>query len=140
MRDIFAQCLWVRQYDYDRDAVLAKYRDAGYDIDEVLMEFVDNYIEMRFIWLSGERTEIELTTDSRSYMHTHRVNMIRSAKIVSADLWPVGELFDAATTLVLGSDRTFYVYGDGGIQRIDVGFAETLQALVSDRWDKTFLS
>jgi hypothetical protein len=113
MKDIVAKCLWVRQFECDPGDVLSMYARAGYRESDELAEFVNSYTEMRFIWLYGDRMEVELTTDFQGALLVHKSNVRQAENKCGVLFWPVGEAFETFDAFLLGENGVFYLAGEG---------------------------
>ncbi|MBB3733256.1 hypothetical protein [Nonomuraea dietziae] len=139
MQEVISRCLWVRQYEADVEEVVTAHVEKGGTDGPVLREFVFRYANMRFIYPGGYvRMEVEVTTDVTAALHFYRAWVVEAERRVDVGLWPIGEAFDTAEAVLLGEDGVVYLFGDAGMQRVTRGFPESMLALVTGEWDKTF--
>jgi hypothetical protein len=133
MRQVISECLWVRQFEYDSEVEISKYAECGYEISRVLVEFINKFAYMRFIWLRDEFTEVELATDIDSVLRAHRSVVAEAESRYGIKLWPVGEAFSDFDLVLMDAGGTFYAYGGSGMQKYARGFEETVGIVVRNQ-------
>ena len=139
MREAISHCLWARQYESNAEEAVARYTRKGWEVGDLLKDFISRYSNMRFIFPGiylGD--EPELTTDVAVAVGVYPGWVAEAQKRAGVKMWPVGEAFETCEAVLLGEDGFIYLYGDAGLQRVGSGFPEAMLALVTDQWDTTF--
>lgn len=57
---------------------------------------------------------------------------------VGRPLIPIGSAFETEEVVLIASDGDVFLAGDPGIQYVGNGFKQSMQAMISGNWDKTF--
>jgi hypothetical protein len=88
---------------------------------------------------SDSGLKLEANTDSDNALRIHKTIALWLKQEYSLDMWPpIGEVFESHVFLAV--DHTIYLESDDGLQRVAVGFEDSLRALVADEWDRSYLA
>ncbi|MFE2265618.1 SUKH-3 domain-containing protein [Streptomyces griseosporeus] len=113
------------------------YEEAGYPVGPELSTFLSEYRECSIAWLF-RGMEVEVIIDAEEALSFYPGNIRIYSKKVQRPLVPIGSAFATEEVVLLAPDGDVFLAGDAGMQRVGNGFVESMQALISGDWDKTF--
>ncbi|MFH8259401.1 SUKH-3 domain-containing protein [Streptomyces roseolus] len=119
------------------DQVARLYEDAGYSVTPELRSFLSEYRELSVSWLF-KGMEVTVIVDAEEALSFYPGNIRIYSRKVQRPLVPVGSAFVTEECVLLAEDGDVFLAGDAGMQRVGNGFKESMQALISGDWDKTF--
>jgi hypothetical protein len=125
--------------DIDVEAACTAYRDAGYEVTEQLKGFLENYGELTVGWISRlNGNEQSLTVSVEEALDVFSPNVKNYSKRLGAPVLPIGIAYDTDVAVLLAANGDILFAGDAGMQRVANGLEETVKALISGDWDRTF--
>ncbi len=126
--------------EVDVEAACARYREAGCEVTDQLRGFLENYGELTVAWLSRvNQREASLSTNLDSAMEVYPGNVKRSySKRLGMAVLPVGLAFETEDAVLLAENDDILFGSEAGLQRVANGFEESIKALISGDWDRTY--
>ncbi|GAA4813500.1 SUKH-3 domain-containing protein [Streptomyces ziwulingensis] len=119
------------------DQVSRRYEEAGYDVGVELRGFLEEYREFSISWIYREM-EVGVQIDAEEALSFYPGNIRIYSQRVGRPLVPVGSAFASEEVVLIASDGDVFLAGDAGMQYVGNGFMQSMQALISGNWDKTF--
>ncbi|MEV0470268.1 SUKH-3 domain-containing protein [Streptomyces prunicolor] len=119
------------------DHVSGLYEEAGYDVGAELRGFFEEYREMSISWMYREM-EVGVQISAEEALSIYPGNIRVFSQRVGRPLVPVGSAFATEEAVLIAGDGDVFLAGDAGMQYVGNGFLQSMQALISETWDKTF--
>ncbi|WP_411148523.1 SUKH-3 domain-containing protein [Streptomyces sp. A30] len=113
------------------------YEEAGYPVGPELRSFLSEYRELSISWMY-RGIEVEVIIDAEEALSFYPGNIRIYSQKVRRPLVPVGSAFATEEVVLIAYDGDVFLAGDAGMQYVGNGFMKSMQALISDDWDKTF--
>ncbi|MFE7753325.1 SUKH-3 domain-containing protein [Streptomyces sp. NPDC057428] len=108
-----------------------------YDVGVELRGFLEEYREFSISWIYREM-EVGVQIDAEEALSFYPGNIRIFSQRVGRPLVPVGSAFATEEVVLIASDGDVFLAGDAGMQYVGNGFMQSMQALISGNWDKTF--
>jgi hypothetical protein len=137
LRDAFPDATRVDVGSGSTDHVSRLYEVAGYDVGAELRGFLEEYREFSISWMYCEM-EVGLQIDAEEAISFHPGSIRIFSQRVGRPLIPVGSAFATEEVVLIASDGDVFLAGDAGMQYVGNGFVQSMHALISGTWDKTF--
>ncbi|MBT2452947.1 SUKH-3 domain-containing protein [Streptomyces sp. ISL-43] len=137
LRDAFPDATRVDLGSASIDHVSRLYEGAGYDVGAELRGFLEEYREFSISWMYRE-IEVGVQIDAEEALSFYPGNIRIFSQRVGRPLIPVGSAFATEEVVLIATDGDVYLAGDAGMQYVGNGFMQSMQALISGTWDKTF--
>ncbi|ATE55972.1 SUKH-3 domain-containing protein [Actinosynnema pretiosum] len=119
------------------DHVSRLYELAGYEVGAELRGFLEEYRECSILWMYREM-EDGVRIDAERALSFYPGNIRVFSQRVGRPLIPIGSAFETEEVVLIASDGDVFLAGDPGIQYVGNGFKQSMQAMISGNWDKTF--
>jgi hypothetical protein len=113
------------------------YEEAGYDVGAELRRFLEEYREVSISWIYREM-EVSVQIDAKEALSFYPGNIRIFSQRVGRPLVPIGSAFATEEVVLIAGNGDVFLAGDAGMQYVGNGFIESMQALISEDWDKTF--
>ncbi|MFC8430256.1 SUKH-3 domain-containing protein [Streptomyces sp. NPDC057253] len=137
LRDAFPGAVRVGLGEASVDDVSSLYESAGYFVGPELRRFLTEYREVSLTWLY-RGIEVEVTISAEEALSFYPGNIRIYSRKVGLPLTPVGSAFATEEVVLIANDGDIFLAGDAGMQRVGNGFVQSMRALISGDWDKTF--
>lgn len=137
LRDAFPGASRIDVGTASVDHVSGLYEEAGYTVEAELREFLSEYREISVSWTFRDR-ETSVEIDAEEALSFYPGNIRVFSRRVGRPLIPIGSAFSTEEVVLIAGDRDIFLAGDAGIQYVGNGFLQSMQALISGDWDKTF--
>jgi SUKH-3 immunity protein len=125
--------------DVDLENACQQYESAGYEVSTWLRRFILQYSEITIFWSTQpDGLENKITTAVEVALEAPTRNVRIYSKRLGHPVLPVGMIFDTEERVLLAENGDITIGGDAGLQKVANGFERSIQALLSDDWDKTF--
>ncbi|WP_329111855.1 hypothetical protein [Streptomyces sp. NBC_01353] len=135
----FAGALRVECGPADVEAARLSYQEAGFDVTDELVAFLEKYGETTVFWpshVTGNETSLTISVEEAVEAFPAYVRSFEKRLGMSA--LPVGIALSTEEVVLLVENGDIVLGGDGGVQRIANGFEASVRALISGDWDMTF--
>ncbi|WP_405537404.1 SUKH-3 domain-containing protein [Streptomyces sp. NBC_00075] len=113
------------------------YEEAGYEVGLELRKFLEEYRECSISWMYREM-EVSVQIDAEEALSFYPGNIRVFSRRVGRPLTPIGSAFATEEVVLIANGGDVFLAGDAGIQYVGNGFVQSMQALISGTWDKTF--
>lgn len=137
LRDAFPDAIRVDLGPASIDQVSRLYEMAGYGIGVELRRFLEEYRELSISWIYREM-EVGVQIDAGEALSFYPGNIRAFSQRVGRPLVPVGSAFATEEVVLIASDGGVFLAGDAGMQYVGNGFMQSMRALISGTWNKTF--
>lgn len=137
LRDAFPGATRVDLGAASVDYVSRLYEEVGYPVGPELRSFLLECREFSISWMY-RGMEIEVIIDAKEALSFYPGNIRIYSRKVQRPLVPVGSAFATEEVVLIACDGDVFLAGDAGMQYVGNGFMESVQALISSDWDKTF--
>ncbi|MFF5093479.1 MULTISPECIES: SUKH-3 domain-containing protein [Actinosynnema] len=137
LRDAFPGASRVDLGSASVDHVSGLYEAAGYEVGSELREFLEEYRECSISWTYRE-LEGGVQIDAEKALSFYPGNIRVFSRRVGRPLVPIGSAFETEEVVLIASGGDVFLAGDAGMQYAGNGFKQSMQALISGTWDKTF--
>ncbi|MEU2743743.1 SUKH-3 domain-containing protein [Streptomyces sp. NPDC007095] len=137
LRDAFPDATRVDLGSASVDQVSMLYEEAGYDVGAELRRFLEEYREVSISWIYREM-EVSVQIDAKEALSFYPGNIRIFSQRVGRPLVPIGSAFATEEVVLIAGNGDVFLAGDAGMQYVGNGFIESMQALISEDWDKTF--
>lgn len=82
--------------------------------------------------------EVSVRIDAEEALSFYPGNVRVFSRKVGRPLVPIGSAFATEEVVLIASDGDVFIAGDAGMQYVGNGFVQSMRALISGTWDKTF--
>ncbi|MFJ9006257.1 SUKH-3 domain-containing protein [Streptomyces canus] len=137
LRDAFPDAARVSLGAASVDDISSLYEGAGYFVGPELRGFLSKYREISLTWLY-RGIEVEVAISAEEALSFYPGNIRIYSRKVGRPLIPVGSAFATEEVVLIADDGDVFLAGDAGMQRVGNGFVQSMRALISGDWDKTF--
>ncbi|WP_331745532.1 SUKH-3 domain-containing protein [Streptomyces mirabilis] len=137
LRDAFPDATRVDLGSASINHVSRLYEEAGYDVGAELRGFLEEYREVSISWMYREM-EVGVQINAEEALSFYPGNIRIFSQRVGRPLVPVGSAFATEEVVLIAGDGDVFLAGDAGMQYVGNGFIQSMQALISETWDKTF--
>ncbi|MFF3566103.1 SUKH-3 domain-containing protein [Streptomyces sp. NPDC002574] len=137
LREMFPGATRVDVGEASVDYVARLYEASGYVVGPQLREFLSEYRELSVSWMYNGM-EVGVTIGVEEALSFYPGNVRIDSRKVQRPLVPVGSAFDTEEMVLIANDGDVFLAGDAGMQYVGNGFAQSMRALISGEWDKTF--
>ncbi|MCS0600215.1 SUKH-3 domain-containing protein [Streptomyces sp. LP11] len=137
LRDTFPDASLLDLGSASVDHVSRLYEEAGYDVGVELRKFLEEYRELSISWRYREM-EVSVRIDAEEALSFYPGNVRVFSRKVGRPLVPIGSAFATEEVVLIASDGDVFIAGDAGMQYVGNGFVQSMRALISGTWDKTF--
>ncbi|RPE32067.1 SUKH-3 domain-containing protein [Kitasatospora cineracea] len=140
LRETLGGAARIEVHPLDVADACRQYVEDGYEVTDLLREFLAAWGELTVTWQYRER-DVVLTTavgPTLEAAHATPRNLGIFGRRLGRRVALVGTVFDTEEAVLITEDGDVLLAGDVGFQRVANGFAEALRRLVAADYDRTF--